>query len=123
GGGKTSRTHLAVVDYFPNENKVFLSHLYRDIGEEDGLSSDTVLINLIEANNENVQNLAIDAPLTTPIGLRKPDSFLQGVEHCKEKEVKWMWEQHKKLSSIKRPHKIFTPYTERCVEQWMTYNL
>lgn len=122
GGGKTSRTHLAVVDYFPIENKVFLSHLYRDIGEEEGLSSDTVLVNLINQNTENLQSIAIDAPLTTPIAIRNPDACADGVENCKEKEIKWMWEQHKKMNA-RRPNKIFTPYTERCVEQWITHHL
>ena len=42
-----------------------------------------------------------------------------GHEKCKEPEIKWMWSRHRKLDKVKRPNKIFTPYTERCSEQYI----
>lgn len=119
-GGKTSKTHLAIVDYFPSENKVFLSHLFRDIGEDSKVSSDTVLINLIKENSQSLQSIAMDAPLTSPPCL---EHDCDGVETCKSKEVKWMWEQHRLNQNDRRPNKIFTPYTERPVEQVIAFQL
>jgi hypothetical protein len=121
-GGKTQRTHLAVVDYFPVENKIFLSHLYRDIGEDGGLSADTVLLNLISENKENLQSISIDAPLTDPPSLLV-DHKCVGPEDCDHPELKWMWAHHKKQHKNKRPNKIFTPYTERPVEQFLATSL
>jgi hypothetical protein len=121
-GGKTQRTHLAVIDYFPVENKIFLSHLYRDIGEDEGLSADTVLINLINENSERLQSIALDAPLTDPPGLLATHKC-ERIEDCTHPEVKWMWAQYKKQNKNKRPNKIFTSYTERPVEQVLATGL
>lgn len=121
-GGKTPRTHVAVVDYFPSEKKVFLSHLFRDLGEMDGLTADTVLVDLIKNYRDDLQTISIDAPLTTPkcIGCRLN---CPGAENCKEKEILWMWQHHKVMDDEKNPNKIFTPYTERCVDPYLATQL
>lgn len=121
-GGKTARTHLAIVDYFPSEKKVFLSHLFRDLGEMDGQSGDTVLIDLIKHYREDLQSISIDAPLTTPKCIRCR-LVCPGAENCKEKEIQWMWQHHEKMDNEKNPNKIFTPYTERCLDQYIATQL
>lgn len=121
-GGKTPRTHLAIVDYFPSENKIFLSHLFRDLGEMNGSSADTVLIELIKNHRDGLVSVAVDAPLTTPKCLRCR-LHCPGAEVCKEKEIQWMWNFHKNKESEKNPNKIFTPYTERCVDSYLSSQL
>jgi hypothetical protein len=122
GGGKSSKTHLAVVDYFPSEKKLFLTHLFRDIGEQEGLSGDTVLVDLIKENREQLHSIAVDAPLIAPVCVRCKVPCV-GVEQCKKPEILWMWEHHQSQDKHKRPNKIFTPYTERCVEQYLNTSL
>ncbi len=121
-GGKTPRTHVAIVDYFPSERKVFLSNLFRDLGEMNGLTADTVLIDLIKNNKEDVQSISMDAPLTMPKCIRCR-LVCPGAEACKEKEIQWMWQFHKAMDHEKNPNKIFTPYTERCVEPYLSTQL
>lgn len=121
-GGKSNKTHLAVLDYFPSEKKLFLTHLFRDIGEQEGLSGDTVLVDLIQGNAEQLHSIAVDAPLIAPVCIRCKTPCTS-VETCKKPEILWMWDHHKKQHGKKRPNKIFTPYTERCVEQFLTDGL
>ncbi len=121
-GGKTPRTHVAVIDFFPSEKKVFLTHLFRDIGEMNGLTADTVLIDLIKSHKEDVQSISIDAPLTMPKCIRCR-LVCPGAEACTQPEIKWMWQHHKAMDRKKNPNKIFTPYTERCVESYLSTQL
>jgi hypothetical protein len=118
GGGKTHRTHLAVIDYFIENDKLFLTHLFRDLGEDARTSADTHLINLIKENSEDLHSLSTDFPLTSPKCMRCR-LVCPGVENCKLEEIRWMWNHHDKLDKKKRPNKIFTPYTERCVDQYL----
>lgn len=122
GGGKTHRTHLAVVDYFVDKDKVFLTHLFRDLGEENGVSGDTLLVDLIKKNSENLHSMSVDYPVIPPVCFGCP-SKCHGVEVCKEEEVRWMWNFYNKLDVKKRPNKIFTPYSERAVDQWLSHEM
>lgn len=122
GGGKSNRTHLAIIDYFLDEKKVFLSHVYRDIGEARGMSGDSILVNLIEQNSENLQAIGVDAPLSAPKCILEKGP-IASLEESNDKEILWMWEHHQKQDAKKRPNKIFTPYTERCVEQYISTSL
>lgn len=122
GGGKTYRTHLAVIDYYVDNDKVFLTHLFRDLGEEDGKSSDTQLIELIKKNNENLDSISVDFPVIAP-PCSPPSHRCPGVESCKDPEVRWMWNYFHKLELKKRPHKIFTSYTERAVDQYLSQEM
>ncbi len=121
-GGKTPRTHVAIIDYFPSEKKVFLTHLFRDIGEMNGQSADTVLIELIKNHKEDLESISVDAPLSTPKCLRCRLTC-PGAENCKLKEIQWMWQLHRQMDKQKNPNKIFTPYTERCVEPYLATQL
>ncbi|MBY0313895.1 MAG: DUF429 domain-containing protein [Bdellovibrionales bacterium] len=118
-GGKTSKTQMAIIDFYPLEKKAFLTHTFRDIGEEHDVSADTHLVNLINAHKGNLESIAVDAPLSDPPGLKSPTNC-PGVEKSENKAIRWMWDLHKKNHKEKRPNKIFTPYTERCVEQYLS---
>jgi hypothetical protein len=46
-----------------------------------------------------------------------------GYENCEEPEIRWLWQGHHKHKSLKKPLKIFTPYTERCAESFIASEL
>jgi hypothetical protein len=118
GGGKSDKTCIAVLEYFPEHEKVFLSRLYEKISDSRVEPADNSLIELLSALQQNkpVDTIAIDVPLTLPpcipCRLKCP-----GYEKCKVSEVQWMHRQfQKRQSQKKRPNKHFTPYTQRSVE-------
>ncbi len=118
GGGKGRKTCLSVLEYYVKEKKLFLAELHDGIEESMKVSSDTQIIRTLEKLGPSVHSLGIDAPLIVPKCLRCRLKC-PGHEKCEEPEIKWMWKNHKKLSPKKRPNKVFTPYTERCVEQYI----
>jgi hypothetical protein len=42
-----------------------------------------------------------------------------GYEICEEPEIDWMWKHYRSKEKKKGPPRLFTPYTERCVEQYL----
>lgn len=118
GGGKGRKTSLSILEYYPKEKKLFLSELHENIEEQKKLSSDSQIIKILEGHRKSLHSLGMDAPLKLPKCLRCRLTC-PGHEKCQEPEIKWMWKLHKKRSPKKRPNKIFTPYTERCVEQFI----
>ncbi|OFZ16948.1 MAG: hypothetical protein A2Z20_09565 [Bdellovibrionales bacterium RBG_16_40_8] len=86
------------------------------------ISSDLILFEEIVHRSLKTEYLAYNVPLTLPkcmtCKLRCP-----GYETCKEEEILWMWENYRKRESEKSRHKLFTPYTERCVEQYLSGEL
>ena len=63
--------------------------------------------------------VAVDAPLQFPKCVRC-ELKCPGYDKCKKPEIKWMWQHFRKNQKNKmRPLKIFTPYTERCVDLYL----
>ncbi len=121
-GGKSDKTAVAVLEYYPSEKKLFLRDLHDSIKASKEKSSDFYLHNILEKVEKNLELIAFDAPLKLPKCMRCKLKC-PGYELCKEPEIKWMWKIHKKRSSKKRPNKIFTPYTERCAEAYISNEL
>lgn len=117
GGGKGRKTSLSVLEYYVKENKLFLSELHDNIEETQRISSDAQVLKIL--GKHQLHTLAIDAPLKLPKCMRCRLKC-PGYDKCDEPEIRWMWKWHKKRSPKKRPNKIFTPYTERCAEQYVT---
>ncbi len=44
-----------------------------------------------------------------------------GYEQCHEPHIQWQWKKTKLLQKKKKPRKLFTPYTERCVDLHLTH--
>ncbi|MCH2533072.1 MAG: DUF429 domain-containing protein [Bdellovibrionales bacterium] len=121
-GGKTDKTSVAVIEYFPSEKKIFLSYLYDNIKSDKQKSADQSLFELLNDTHKSVKHIAIDAPLTPPKCMRCRLKC-PGYEVCKEPEIKWLRSLYKKKNKQKNPKKIFTPYTERCVETYISTEL
>ncbi len=103
------------MEYYPEQNKIFLSHIFDKIKGNDTISSDQLLVEELTRAQQPIELLGINAPLSTPKCLRC-DLPCPGYEACAEPEIKWMWKHRKRK-------KIFTPYTERCAEQWIATEL
>lgn len=126
GGGKTDKTCLAHVEYFADQNKIFLSELQDKIKSEGDLSADFILHETLTNKQTDAKNgldsIAYNVPMTLPkcvtCNLKCP-----GYEVCNEDEITWMWEHYRSLEAKGKAKKLFTPYTERCVEQYLTTEL
>ncbi len=118
GGGKGRKTSLCVLEYYLKEKKLFLKELHENIEEKGRTSSDTLIVKKLEKQKKILHTVGVDAPLKLPKCLRCRLEC-PGHEKCDEIEIQWMWKWHKKRHPNKRPNKIFTPYTERCVEQYL----
>lgn len=122
GGGKTDKTCLSLIEYYPIQRKIFLSRLFDKIKSEGEVSADLQIHRLITQSPAPVQSIAFDVPLKFPkcvtCVLKCP-----GYESCKEPEIQWMWKRYRTTAKVKSPPRLFTPYTERCVEQYLQSEL
>jgi hypothetical protein len=122
GGGKTDKTSVSVIEYYPVQKKIFLGRLFDKIGPEGEVSGDLQIHRLITDCPGPVESVAFDVPLQLPKCLtcvkRCP-----GYEDCQEPEILWMWKQYRVQAKKKSPPRLFTPYTERCVEQYLQTEL
>ena len=118
GGGKTDKTCVAVLDYYPVQRKIFLTKLTDKIRSEGESSADLQLVNLINEQDPAPRNVTFDVPLSLPKCFQCPHSCV-GFEQCKQPELEWMWAHYRKYGAKKRPARLFTPYTERCVEMYL----
>ncbi len=121
GGGKTDKTCLSVIEYFPSQNKIFLSRLFDKIKTEGEISADFQIHNLISQCPSPVESVSFDVPLTMPYCLQCVRRC-PGLEACNEPSTEWMWKNYRNKKT-KGPKKLFTPYTERCVEQYVETEL
>jgi hypothetical protein len=121
-GGKNDRTTLAVLEYYPEHQKLFLSQLYEKIKTEEDVSADQLLVEHIQKFAPDVELLAFDVPLDLPKCLRCKLKC-PGFEACRELEIQWMWNAHKERRDKKKNLRLFTPYTQRCVELYLASEL
>lgn len=121
-GGKTDKACLALIDFYPKQNKVFLSKLFHSIKAEENISSDLKISELLSSYTSTVETLAVDQPWKLPncitCELKCP-----GFENCKEPHIQWFWKKQEKDRKLKKALKIFTPYTQRCVETYISSEL
>lgn len=122
GGGKTDKTAVAILDYYPDQNRIFLRNLKDKIKGDPELSADARLHTMLTEEEPNIHSVAFDVPLQVPKCLRCP-LRCPGYEACKEPEIKWLWQIHRKKMEKKKPVKLFTPYTERCAEAYIASEL
>lgn len=118
-GGKTDKTCVALVEYYPEQKKIFLSRLFERIRTEDEVSADQQLHQLLTQGPAKLDLVAFDVPLSFPICL-ECKLTCPGYEACGENEIEWMWRQQRKVNERKKPKKLFTPYTQRAVELYLS---
>jgi hypothetical protein len=121
-GGKSDKTCLAFVEYYPEQNKIFLNQMLDHLKSEGDISSDLILHEEILRVKNKIECIAYNVPLTLPKCMRCKLKC-PGYEACQEEEILWMWDHYRKIEIEKRDGKLFTPYTERCVEQYLSSEL
>ncbi|WP_413293018.1 DUF429 domain-containing protein [Bdellovibrio sp. HCB185ZH] len=118
GGGKMDKACVSVIEYYPKHNKVFLSRLVEKIKSDEVHSADFKIHEIIE-QYDGIDLLAFDVPFQLPNTLRNP--CCGEIETCNHQpHIKWMWDYTRKLHKKKKPRKLFTPYTQRCVEMYLS---
>lgn len=117
-GGKSDKACVAVLEYYPCNKKLFLSRLFEKIKSDEQISADLKIHELIEQNLSTTCYVAFDTPWSLPncITCKKK---CPGYESCHEPHIEWMWHHQDDKLKKKRPKKLFTPYTQRCVEMYM----
>lgn len=118
GGGKTDKACVAVVEYYPKHKKVFLSRLVEKIKSDEVHSADFKIHEVIDQYRGEIEFVSFDVPFRLPNCL-SCQKKCPGIESCDEPHVEWMWEYTRKLHKKKKPRKLFTPYTQRCVEMYL----
>lgn len=119
GGGKADKACIAVMEYYPQYKKVFLSRLIEKVKSDDNTSADLKIHEIIDQYHSALDTVAFDVPFRLPQCVNCK-CVCAGYEQCKEPHVKWMWEYTRKLHKKKKPRKLFTPYTQRCVEMYLS---
>ncbi len=120
GGGKTDKTAVAILDFFPDQNRVFLRSLRERVSGQTNkgqeITADEALLKILNKEETNLSIIAFDVPLTLPVSI-------SGTHKEEDKVLSWMRKQHDKRSKEKRPNKMFTPYTERAAEIYIAHEL
>lgn len=121
-GGKSDRTCLALIEFYPRHQKLFLHQVFENITGTIDASADKVLIDTLKSVEPDLRKMGVDAPLQLPkcieCRLKCP-----GFETCKEPEVRWMREEYQSAVQAKKTLKWFTPYTQRAVELYLQRHL
>lgn len=121
-GGKSDKACVAVLEYYPDNKKIFLSRLFEKIKSEEKISGDLKIHELLEQNISSTHYVAFDTPWTLPNCLTCTKKC-PGYENCHEPHIEWMWRHQDDKLKSKRPKKLFTPYTQRCVEMYLQTEL
>jgi hypothetical protein len=122
GGGKTDKTAVAILEYYPEQKRVFLRSLREKVSGKGDISADEALFEALTSEQKSLESIAFDVPLQLPVCIRC-ELVCPGAEKCKEQAVVWMAEVHRERSKEKRPNKMFTPYTERAAEIYISNKL
>lgn len=121
-GGKSDKACVAVIEYYPENKKIFLSRLFEKIKSDENISGDLKIHELILQNADTLKYVAFDTPWNLPncitCKLKCP-----GYENCHEPHIEWMWRHQEDHLKKKRPKKLFTPYTQRAVEMYFATEL
>lgn len=103
------------MDYFPQQKKVFLTKLFTSIKPEQKFSSDFKISQLLTEYESHVEWVAVDQPWNLPHCLRC-ELKCPGFEACDVEHIQWFWRDYQERLKKKKTTKIFTPYTQRAVE-------
>jgi hypothetical protein len=131
-GAKNQKTSLAVLEYYPREQKIFLLDVYDRIAGGEEQTGDEALLETLrelleEGGRNRVAKIGVNVPITLPpcIGCTRRSCVSTG--NCGDPAVKWMREQTKRASADLRSHGMnvleFTPYTQRPFEIWARYQI
>lgn len=117
-GGKADKACLSVLDYYPEQKRIFLSKIFEKIKNEENISADLKIHEIIEQYQPEVELLGVDVPWELPLCLTCQLNC-PGYENCTEPHIKWMWNHLQTTQKKKKPKRTFTPYTQRSAEMYL----
>ncbi len=129
-GAKNQKSAIAVLEYYPREQKVFLLDVYDRISGHEDQSGDEALLETIREAAASERGRATKMGVNVPLGLppcipcTKRTCALPA--KCTDPTIKWMREQTRQASEIKDlgiAVKEITPYTQRPFEIWARYQI
>lgn len=110
-----------MLDYYPEHKKVFLSKLVEKIKNDGRESADLKIRKLVEEFSEGTESIALDVPWNPPLSFTSAST--EDYETSQEPHILWMWKHYDKINAKKKPKRLFTPYTQRCVEMYVSTEL
>ena len=113
---------MALIDYYPEQKKVFLTKLFNSFKSDEKFSSDLKISQLISEYEEQIEYVAVDQPWKMPLCLTC-ELKCPGYENCDAEHIEWFWKAHRAQVKKKKTTKIFTPYTQRAVEAILSHGL
>lgn len=120
-GGKSDKACIAIIEYYPEQKKVFLTQLMEKIKAEEHISADFKIHEIISQFGTKIETVAFDVPLSLPkcitCHLKCP-----GYEACEQPEILYQRELYQQDQGKKKPKKLFTPYTQRSVEAYLSHH-
>lgn len=116
-GGKSDKTWISCLEFYPDQNKIFLSKLDGDLGSQEHSSGDSKIYEYIKNLGPNLNSVGFDAPLSLPKCMRC-QLKCPGYEVCLEPEIEWMRTAYLADKKKTRPKKFFTPYTQRPADMY-----
>ncbi len=122
GGGKSDKACLAILEYFPDNQKIFLTRIVEKIKSDDQISGDLKIHEIISQHQDSLHSVAMDTPWNLPLCM-KCQLNCPGFESCNENHIQWMWKYNNEQLDKKRPKKLFTPYTQRAIEMYLASSL
>ncbi len=128
-GAKNQKTSLAVLEYYPREQKVFLLDVYDRITAHDEQTGDEALIETIREaisqEKNRVAKLGVNVPTELPPCILCVRKSCLTTGKCGEPSVKWMHQVAKRAEEEEIGVNIneITPYTQRPFEIWARYKI
>lgn len=117
-GGKADKACIAILEYYPDQKKIFLTKVLEKIKSEELISADFKIHEIISQYGNHIESVAFDVPLSLPkcitCQLKCP-----GYETCEQDEIVFMRELYLQDHGKRKPKKIYTPYTQRSVEAYL----
>lgn len=129
-GAKNQKTSLAVLEYYPKEQKVFLLDIYDKISAHENQSGDEALLETlneaISHERHRVAKMGVNVPTVLPPCITCTRKVCPMPEKCTVPTVKWMRETTRKAADtddLSVNVRDFTPYTQRPFELYARYRL
>lgn len=110
-----------MIEYYALHDKIFLARLYEKIKTEEFISADLKIHEIVGQFGSEIESVTFDVPLTLPKCVNCV-AGCSGYETCTEPELKWMRDFFAEVNKKKKPRKMFTPYTQRCVDAYLNHS-
>ena len=129
-GAKNQKTSLAVLEFYPKEQKVFLLDIFDHITYPENQTGDEAVLEAIREEKSKSVVLGVNVALDLPPCITCIRKHCPTPSNCTVPAVKWMREITEEASekasngeNLSVRVQEFTPYTQRPIELWTRYKV